>query len=166
MRSRSWTRPSGKGDRLGLSLGGLLSSVLAANHPERVQAAIMAGTTAAIGNEHPYMRLEHFCTKRDSLEGWDKCNRAYWLADYPDFAEHFIRNIFSEPHSTKQIEDGIEWAAETNGEILVNTVEAARAADVRPQRGDVSQDRLPGSDDPRRRGSHPALCARASWWPR
>src|SRR6185503_3725007 len=43
---------------------------------------------------------------------------------YPDFAEHFIRNICSEPHSTKQIEDGIEWAAETTGPVLVKIVEA------------------------------------------
>jgi len=37
-------------------------------------------------------------------------------------AEHFVRNIFSEPHSTKQIEDGIEWANETNGEVQVKTI--------------------------------------------
>jgi hypothetical protein len=43
--------------------------------------------------------------------------------NYPDFAEHFIRNIFSEPHSTKQIEDGIDWASGTSGEVFVNTIE-------------------------------------------
>jgi len=108
---------------VGLSQGGLLAAYLAANHPERVRAVVLAGTTATIGNEHPYRTLAHFSTKRTQFEGWDKYNREYWLANYPDFAEHFIRNIFSEPHSTKQIEDGIEWASGTSGEILVNTVD-------------------------------------------
>ena len=58
------------------------------------------------------------------FEGWDKFNRDYWLANYPDFAEHFVGNIFSEPHSTKQIEDGIGWANETTGAVLANIVEA------------------------------------------
>ncbi len=106
-----------------LSQGALLASFLAANYPERIRAVVMAGATATIGNEHPYRTLEHFSTKRTQFEGWDKWNREYWLADYPDFAQHFIRNIFSEPHSTKQIEDGIEWASGTSGEILINTVD-------------------------------------------
>ena len=70
------------------------------------------------------MTPRHFVAKRERFEGWDKYNRAYWLTEYPDFAEHFIRNICSEPHSTKQIEDGIEWAGETTGPVLVKTVEA------------------------------------------
>ena len=70
------------------------------------------------------MTPAHFRAKREKFEGWDKYNREYWLENYPDFAEHFIRNIFSEPHSTKQIEDGIAWASETTGAVLVKTVEA------------------------------------------
>src|SRR5258708_23839786 len=49
---------------VGLSFGALLASFLAANYPERVRAIVMAGTTATIGNEHPYRTLEHFSTKR------------------------------------------------------------------------------------------------------
>ena len=75
------------------------------------------------GTNIPTGRSTHFGTKRTQFEGWDKWNREYWFANYPDFAEHFIRNIFSEPHSTKQIEDGIEWASGTSGEVLVNTVD-------------------------------------------
>ena len=110
---------------VGLSFGGLLASVLAAYHPERVRAAILAGTVSTIGPAH-YERLaaSHFSAERESYEGWDKYNRDYWLKNYPDFAEFFIRNICSEPHSTKQIEDGIGWAAETSGPTLIKTVEA------------------------------------------
>jgi len=90
-----------------------------------VRAAILAGTITTIGPPH-YARFDatHFTAKRDSYEGWDKFNGGYWLKNYPDFAEFFIRNLCNEPHSTKQIEDGIGWATETNGPTLLKTVAA------------------------------------------
>ncbi|MBV8838486.1 MAG: alpha/beta fold hydrolase [Alphaproteobacteria bacterium] len=109
---------------VGLSFGGMIACVLAAHHPERVQAAIVAGTVASVGPSHPYMSQKHFLAKRETYEGWDKYNREHWLADYPDFADHFIRNIASDPHSTRQIEEGLEWAAETNGAVLAHIVDA------------------------------------------
>ena len=112
---------------VGLSFGGLLASVLAAHHPERVRAAILAGTITTIGPpQHARFDTAHFTARRDRYEGWDKFNRDYWLNNYPDFADFFLRNIFNEPHSTKQIEDGVGWAAETDGPTLLKTV-AARA---------------------------------------
>jgi pimeloyl-ACP methyl ester carboxylesterase/predicted glycosyltransferase len=113
---------------VGLSLAGLYACVLAAHHPERVKAAILAGTAASIGPNYPYLAPKHFFAKREQFSGWDKFNREYWLANYPDFAEHFIRNVFSEPHSTKQIEDGIAWANETTGPVQAKTVEARSLA--------------------------------------
>ncbi|MCA6112081.1 alpha/beta hydrolase [Bradyrhizobium cenepequi] len=110
---------------VGLSFGGLVASILAAHHSERVRAAIVAGTVSTIGPAH-HARLapSHFAASHDRYEGWDKFNRNYWLDDYPDFAEFFVRKICSEPHSTKQIEDGIGWAAQTTGPTLIRTVEA------------------------------------------
>jgi pimeloyl-ACP methyl ester carboxylesterase/predicted glycosyltransferase len=115
---------AGQAILVGLSLGGLHAAVLAAYHPERVKAAILVGTVTTLGPGYPYMAPKHFLARRERYEGWDKYNRDYWLADYPDFAEHFIRNVCSEPHSTKQIEDGIAWANETTGPVQVKTVEA------------------------------------------
>ena len=110
---------------VGLSLGGMHASVLAAHYPERVKAAILVGTVASIGPANfPYLTNKHFETRRERFEGWDKYNREHWIADYPDFVEHFVRHIHSEPHSTRQIEDGIDWARETSGAVLVKTVEA------------------------------------------
>jgi pimeloyl-ACP methyl ester carboxylesterase/predicted glycosyltransferase len=119
---------AGQAVLVGLSLGGMHASVLAAYHPERVKAAILVGTVATVGPGYPYTTPRHFVAERDQFEGWDKYNRAYWLTKYPDFAEHFIRHICSEPHSTKQIEDGIAWAGETKGPVLVKTVEARTIA--------------------------------------
>ena len=109
---------------VGLSLGGMHACVLAAHHPERVKAAVLAGTAATVGPGYPYLTPKHFTAKRERFEGWDKYNRDYWQVQYPDFAEHFVRGIFSDPHSTKQIEDGIEWANETTGLVLAKTVDA------------------------------------------
>jgi len=41
-----------------------------------------------------------------------------------DFAEHFIRNIFTEPHSTRQIEKASTGPATPMARVLVKTVEA------------------------------------------
>jgi len=108
----------------GVSFGGMLTAIVAAHHPERVKAAILIGTAASVGPTYPYMTPQHFLTKHETFEGWDKYNREHWLSNYPDFVQHFVSHIFTEPHSTKQIEDGIEWAADTSGAVLAKTVEA------------------------------------------
>jgi pimeloyl-ACP methyl ester carboxylesterase/predicted glycosyltransferase len=117
---------------VGLSFGGLLACCLAAYHPERVKAAILAGVAGIVGSSHPHMAARHFTARKERPDGkpvgWNKYNREHWLADYPDFAEHFVRNIHTEPHSTRQIEDGIDWASETTGAVLVKTVEARAIA--------------------------------------
>ena len=109
---------------VGLSLGGMHACILAAYHPDRVKAAVLAGTAATVGPGYPYLTPKHYQARRERHDGWDKYNREYWLSHYPDFAEHFVRNICSDPHSTKQIEDGIEWAADTTGPVLASTVDA------------------------------------------
>jgi len=115
---------SGAAIIVGLSFGAMIACILAAHHAERVKAAILAGTAAVIGPGYPYMGNAHFYLKRTAFEDWDKYNRDYWLSNYPDFAAHFIGNMFPEPHSTKQIEDGVAWACDTTGPILARTVEA------------------------------------------
>ncbi len=109
---------------VGVSLGGMVASVVAAHHTARVKAAILIGTTATIGPPNPYYSQDHFRARHERYEGWNKYNRDYWLENYPDFADFFLRNVFSENHSTKQIEDAIAWSGETSGEVLVRTVDA------------------------------------------
>jgi pimeloyl-ACP methyl ester carboxylesterase/predicted glycosyltransferase len=127
---------AGKAIVVGLSFGGMLTCILAAHHPERVKAAILAGTVSSIGpTNYPYLAPKHFVAKHERFEGWNKFNREHWLANYPDFAEYFVRNIHSDPHSTKQIEDGIDWASDTTGAVLVKTIEAR----AMPPHFDVSE---------------------------
>jgi pimeloyl-ACP methyl ester carboxylesterase/predicted glycosyltransferase len=109
---------------LGLSFGGMLACVVASQHSERVKALVLAGTAASIGPGYPYMTPQHFLSQPNDTKGWNKYSKAHFLADYPDFAAFFVSNIFSDPHSTKQIEDGVDWALDTTGDVLARTVEA------------------------------------------
>jgi pimeloyl-ACP methyl ester carboxylesterase len=55
------------------------------------------------------------------MEGVRKFSREYWLEDQRGYAEWLARTLdFTEPHSTKQIEDSIEWAMETDGQTFVD----------------------------------------------
>ena len=113
---------------VGLSSGGMMACVLAAHYSERVRAAVLVGTSASIGPSYHFFAPDHFTANREHFDGWEKYNLGYWHTNYADFAEYFVSNIFSEPHSTKQIEDGIGWAAGTTGAVLAKTVEARAIA--------------------------------------
>ena len=62
---------------------------------------------------------EHFEQVRDTYDGWQMFNRHFWQSDLAGFAEFFFRTVISEPHSSKQIEDAIGWAAQTTAESLI-----------------------------------------------
>jgi pimeloyl-ACP methyl ester carboxylesterase/predicted glycosyltransferase len=109
----------------GLSLSTEITAALAAFYPERVEAQIMVGTNSPLGAEYEYMMYGQFdATGLENHEGWGKWNREYWRKNYPDFTDFFSRQVFIEPHSTKQIEDQIRWSRETNEEVLIATMES------------------------------------------
>jgi pimeloyl-ACP methyl ester carboxylesterase/predicted glycosyltransferase len=103
-----------------LSLGAQRSLILAANHPERVRGIVFIAPAIPLAPAHDYRDFP-FDEPLDTDEGWAKYNAHYWRRDYPGFVEFFISNCVNEPHSTKQIEDGIGWGLETTPETLVAT---------------------------------------------
>ncbi len=57
--------------------------------------------------------------------GWARYNRHYWLeGGYEDFLSYFFGQMFREPHSSKQVEDGIAWGRQIGVERLIDTVAA------------------------------------------
>jgi pimeloyl-ACP methyl ester carboxylesterase len=119
-----------------LSKGAQRALLLAADHPERVTAAAFIGpffpVSALHGLRwrlmvHPRLRRAMF-TPPPVAAGWLKFNGAHWRADYPDFVEWFMRRVYNTQHSTKQIEDSIAWALETDAETLIATVVSDLAA--------------------------------------
>src|SRR6266581_5501985 len=110
---------------VGFSLGGQRGLLLAAEHPDRVQGAVFIGPNFPGGGDMLPERtvFADFDREYDTYEGWAKYNRYHWLRDYQDFVEFFISKMFTEPHSTKPIEDAVGWALETDGETLIATQE-------------------------------------------
>jgi pimeloyl-ACP methyl ester carboxylesterase len=110
---------------VGFSAGGERGLLLAAEHPERVDGAVFVGPAfAGGGTPLPERTVYDFDTEYDTDEGWAKHNRLHWLRDYRDWVEFFVSTIFTEPHSTKPIEDGVGWALETDAETLIATMDA------------------------------------------
>jgi pimeloyl-ACP methyl ester carboxylesterase len=104
-----------------LSLGAQRALLLAANRAERVAALAFISPSVALGEPLPSRIAHSFEDELDSDEGWAKYNRHYWPRDYRGFLEFFFSQFFSEPHSTKQIEDCVGWGLETTPETLVET---------------------------------------------
>jgi pimeloyl-ACP methyl ester carboxylesterase/predicted glycosyltransferase len=107
---------------VGHSMGCQRGLMLAADHPDRVDGAVFIGPAMPFAAQTPRARAAtSFDDELDSYEGWAKYNRHYWLSDYADFLSFFFSQIFTEPHSTKQIEDCVGWGLQTTPETLVAT---------------------------------------------
>ena len=104
-----------------LSLGAQRALLLAAGHPERVAGAVFIAPSVSLGQPLPARVRYSFEEPVDADEGWAKYNRHYWLRDYRGFLEFFFSQMFTEPHSTKPIEDCVGWGLETTAETLVET---------------------------------------------
>jgi pimeloyl-ACP methyl ester carboxylesterase len=99
--------------------------ILAAEHPGRVAGLVLIApdlllTDDPAEEEGPYPFDEELMTQ----EGWAKWNRHYFLRDWPGFVEFFFTQTFTEPHSTKQTEDAIGWALQTDPQTIVRGMDA------------------------------------------
>lgn len=110
---------------VGLSLGGRTLLQLAAEHPGRVRGALLLAPAVVL--DHAPSLLD-FDAVRETYQGWEKWNRHHWRRDLPDFVDHFFAEVFPEPHSTRQVEDAVAWALQTDPDTLVATIEPERPA--------------------------------------
>lgn len=86
------------------SLGAHRAAILAAEHPERVEAAVFIGPSWPGGGEPlPERTIHSWEDELGADEGWAKYNKHYWLRDYRGFLEFFFSRFFTEPHSTKPL---------------------------------------------------------------
>ena len=128
-----------------LSRGARWATLMAAEHPERVVSVTYIDPALPVSvSDAPMPRESYpFDAVLPTDEGWAKFNKHYWLRDYPAFVEFFLHQMFTEPHSTKQIEDGIGWALETTGETMVATQTAPDRTTVEALPEIISQIRCP-----------------------
>ncbi|HJQ96516.1 MAG TPA: alpha/beta hydrolase [Acidimicrobiia bacterium] len=106
---------------VGLSMSGYWCALAAAIHPERVHGIVLIGPMSGLGIAHPERQLYSYTDPLGITEGWAKDNVHFIRAHYRNYVEFFVNQIFSEPHSTKPIEDGVGWALETDAETLIAT---------------------------------------------
>jgi pimeloyl-ACP methyl ester carboxylesterase len=107
-------------------MGGGYGLELAATHPERVLGAVFVGPSVDLDEPEPPPD-DAFLSLPDDLDaddGWARYNGAYWRREWPAFARWFFGRVFSEPHSTKPIDDGVAWALETDPETMIRIHEA------------------------------------------
>jgi pimeloyl-ACP methyl ester carboxylesterase len=110
---------------VGWSMGAQRALLLAAGHPERVAGVVFIGPAVPLPPATPRARaIISFDERLEDYEGWATYNRHYWLEHYTDFLHFFFSQVFTEPHSTKQIEDATGWGLETTPETLIATAVA------------------------------------------
>ncbi|MDQ6822216.1 MAG: alpha/beta fold hydrolase [Actinomycetota bacterium] len=137
----------------GSSLGAQRGLLLAAERPELVEAMVLIGAGVPIGPQSERAAaVEAFDRRLSEYTGWAKFNRHYWLEHYRDFLEFFFGEVFTEPHSTKQIEDCVGWGLETTPETLIATHHGPGLDDAAAVQGVAARIRCPalvihGSED-------------------
>jgi pimeloyl-ACP methyl ester carboxylesterase/predicted glycosyltransferase len=113
----------------GLSMGAGYALRMAAEHPDRVLGLVCIGSSVPILDrpldaEDPIVDPD-FHAEDPSDDDWAMYNAHVWRRDWPGFAEWFTsRKVFSEPHSTKPIEDAIGWMLETDPETIIRAESA------------------------------------------
>ena len=86
--------------------GGGDDLALAVHHPDRVEAMVLIAPDLVVTETPNEERYEH-------------------MEDWRAFAQAFFADNFPEPHSTKQIEDAVGWAMETDAVVIQRGLDAA-----------------------------------------
>jgi hypothetical protein len=106
--------------------GGGWALMLAATQPAMaLGVAAIAPCVPRLTPSHPNYRRYPSMEPLDTDEGWAKWNVHYWRRDYRGFLEFFFSEQFPESHSTKHIEDCVQWGLDGSAEALVFSDEEA-----------------------------------------
>lgn len=139
-----------------LSCGASWSFHVATKAPDRVLGIFAIAPSCAVAVHNPHRDHVPWDEPLPTANGWERYNRYYWLdGGYDDFVRFFFQQMYSEAHSTKQIEDAVAWAHEISPPTLAYTtagrlgLDGARCADVEALARRVTQPVtvLHGSDD-------------------
>jgi pimeloyl-ACP methyl ester carboxylesterase len=109
---------------------------LAADHPGRAAGVVAIAPGIGVAPPYPYAAEaeQRWAEPVDTPAGWSMRNRHFWRQDsgYREWVEFFFGHQLPEPHSTKQYEDTVGWALETDAEAMIAEREG-RAAPAGPE---------------------------------
>jgi pimeloyl-ACP methyl ester carboxylesterase len=106
---------------VGLSMGAGYALVLATMRPQTIAGLVLVGPSLALApvpSERAEIERRFHDPAPIDPKGWEHYNLAYWHAHYAEFVQYFFEQVFSEPHSTKPIEDAVGWASTTTPSVL------------------------------------------------
>ena len=115
---------------VGLSWSARIVLELAARCPERVLGAVFVASTLGFDPlAAPVLAAfdQPLPADRDVAGTWWSFNADYWRRDLDGFARFFFGQVFPEAHSTRQVDSGVEWALETDGDTLAATRSPGRS---------------------------------------
>jgi pimeloyl-ACP methyl ester carboxylesterase/predicted glycosyltransferase len=102
-----------------LSCGVTWAIHAAADHPDRVSGIVAISPSCGLPIARPGREVEAFDRRQPDPRGWGMYNRYYWTeGDFDTFRRFFFEQMYSEPHSTKQLEDALRWSSETDPDVL------------------------------------------------
>jgi pimeloyl-ACP methyl ester carboxylesterase len=96
---------------------------LAADAPAMVAGLVLIspGIAVAPGYDYAAEAERRWTDDLTDATGWSMRNRAFWRTDggYRAWVEFFFDQQLTEPHSTKQLEDTVRWALDTEPEAMI-----------------------------------------------
>ncbi|TYL52161.1 alpha/beta fold hydrolase [Nocardioides sp. BGMRC 2183] len=117
---------------VGICISAWHALLAAALHPERVLG--VAAVAPWIRDAIPPLperlaAVDRFEEQLDSYDGWFRMNRHFWRDHWPSYAEFFFSQMLPEPHSTKQTEDVVGFACETDASCMLAEHRSTRWTD-------------------------------------
>ena len=108
---------------VGLSCAATWSVIAAADHPNRVAAILAISPSCGFPSSQPRDKYA-FDGPFAGEPGWATYNKSYWLRhDFQSFREFFFAEMNSEPHSSRQLEDFLDWSADCDPALLADATE-------------------------------------------
>jgi pimeloyl-ACP methyl ester carboxylesterase len=101
-----------------LSLGAQRALITSGLAPERIAGLVFICPSVPVGDARQDRDIDLDVTDAPD-EGWGRYNASSWRRDYRGFLEFFFGRCFTEPHSTKAIEDAVAWGMEIGPEDLI-----------------------------------------------
>ena len=92
---------------------------LCVDHADRVIAAVFVTPHLWLADGF----TAHFDARREAYTDAQAFNRHHMLADWPAFIEQYVRVLLPHPHSTRQKEEVISHALDTDGPTFVASVD-------------------------------------------